>query len=87
MQLAGFYGQVADQLAGTARGAVTPAPPPELVGPDLPVGVACANNTPPDYQPDLLWVGEYLYHLGTSAQAVSGPAAQVAMLRQRPWWR
>jgi hypothetical protein len=66
---------------------VTPAPPPELVGPDLPVGVACANNTPPDYQPDLLWVGEYLYHLGTSAQAVSGPAAQVAMLRQRPWWR
>jgi uncharacterized membrane protein YccC len=87
MQLTGYYGQVADQLSGTAPGAVTPAPVPVLVGPDLPVGVACADNTPPDYQPDLLWVGEYLYHLGTSAQSVSGPAAQIAMLRQRPWWR
>jgi hypothetical protein len=87
MQLVGFYEQVADQLSGAARGPVTPAVVPELVGPDLPVGVACANNTPPDYQPDLLWVGEYLYHLGIHAQAVSVPAAQIAMLRQRPWWR
>jgi uncharacterized membrane protein YccC len=86
-QLVGFYEQIADQVSGSARGAVQPAQVPDLVGPDLPVGVACANNTPPDYQPDLLWVGEYLYHLGTHAQLVSGPAAQVAMLRQRPWWR
>jgi hypothetical protein len=87
MQLVGFYEQVADQLSGAVPGPVTPARVPELVGPDLPVGVACADNTPPDYQPDLLWVGEYLYHLGTHAQAVSAPAAQIAMLRQRPWWR
>jgi uncharacterized membrane protein YccC len=86
-QLVGFYEQIADQLAGSERGAVQPARVPDLGGPDLPVGVACANNTPPDYQPDLLWVGEYLYHLGTHAQLVSAPAAQVAMLRQRPWWR
>ena len=87
MQLVGFYEQIADQLSGSARGAVQPARVPDLAGPDLPVGVACAGTTPPDYQPDLLWVGEYLYHLGTSAQSVSGPAAEIAMLRQRPWWR
>jgi len=60
---------------------------PELTGPTLPVGVACAGNTPPEYDPDMLWVGEYLYHLGTHAQAVAEPAALVAGLRQRPWWR
>jgi uncharacterized membrane protein YccC len=87
MQLVAFYEQIADQLSGSARGAVRPARLPDPAGPDLPVGVACAGTTPPDYQPDLLWVGEYLYHLGASAQSVSGPAAQVAMLRQRPWWR
>jgi uncharacterized membrane protein YccC len=87
MQLVGFYEQIADQLSGSARGAVQPARLPDAAGPDLPVGVACAGTTPPDYQPDLLWVGEYLYHLGTSAQSVSGPAAEIAMLRQRPWWR
>jgi uncharacterized membrane protein YccC len=87
MQLVAFYEQIADQLSGSAPGAVQPARVPDLLGPDLPVGVACADNTPPDYQPDLLWVGEYLYHLGTHAQSVSGPAAQIAMLRRRPWWR
>jgi uncharacterized membrane protein YccC len=87
MALVGFYDQVAGQLAGTATGEIAPVPVPELTGPELPVGVACAGDTPPDYQPDALWVGEYLYHLGTHAQAVSGPAAQIAMLRRRPWWR
>jgi fusaric acid resistance family protein len=87
MQLVGFYEQIADQVSGSVRGAVQPARLPDLAGPDLPVGVACTASTPPDYPPDLLWVGEYLYHLGTRAQSVSGPAAQIAMLRQRPWWR
>ena len=87
MKLVGFYDQVAGQLAGTVTGEVTPVVLPELTGPDLPVGVACADNTPPEYAPDLLWVGEYLYHLGTHAQMVSGPAAEIARLRQRPWWR
>jgi uncharacterized membrane protein YccC len=87
MELVGFYDQVAGQLAGTAAGDVAPAQLPRLAGPDLPVGVACAGTTPPGYAADMLWVGEYLYHLGTHAQAVSGPAARIAMLRQRPWWR
>jgi hypothetical protein len=86
-KLVGFYDQVAEQLAGTVTGEIAPVVLPELTGPNLPVGVACADDTPPDYEPDMLWVGEYLYHLGTHAQMVSGPAAEIAMLRQRPWWR
>ena len=35
----------------------------------------------------MLWVGEYLFHLGERAQDLTGPAAQIASLRQRPWWR
>ena len=87
MELVSFYDEIAEQLTGTRTGDVAPVQLPKLTGPDLPVGVACHGTTPPDYGPDLLWVGEYLYHLGTRTQAVSGPAAEVAMLRQRPWWR
>ena len=86
-ELAGFYDQVAGQLAGTTAGEVAPVQLPKLTGPELPTGVACAGDTPADYGPDLLWVGEYLYHLTTHAQELSGPAAQVAMQRRRPWWR
>ena len=70
-ELAPVDDQVAGQLAGTAKGEVTPARLPELTGPDLPVGVACAGETTPAYDPDLLWVGEYLYHLDPHARAVS----------------
>ncbi|HEY1620714.1 MAG TPA: FUSC family protein [Streptosporangiaceae bacterium] len=85
--LVGFYDQIADQLSGPAGAGRTPVLAPALTGPTLPEGVACANSTPPQYQPDMLWVGEYLYHLGAAAGAVADPAAKVAMLRQRPWWR
>jgi uncharacterized membrane protein YccC len=89
--LVGFYDQIADQLngpAGAGRAPVlAPVLAPALAGPALPEGVACANSTPPQYQPDMLWVGEYLYHLGAAASAVADPAAKVATLRQRPWWR
>jgi len=49
--------------------------------------VACAENTPADYRPDMLWVGEYLYHLAGHAEAITVPAEKVARARQRPWWR
>ena len=82
-----FYDRIADQLAGTSPDDLQPAQVPALTGAALPVGVACAGNTPPEYQPDMLWVGEYLFHLGEHAQDLTGPAAQIASLRQRPWWR
>jgi uncharacterized membrane protein YccC len=86
-ELVVFYDRLADQLAGTSPDDTKPVPVPALQGPALPVGVACAGNTPPQYEPDVLWVGEYLFHLGEHTQAVTGPAAQIASLRQIPWWR
>jgi hypothetical protein len=86
-ELVVFYERIADQLAGSSPDDVKPLQVPVLTGPAFPVGVACADNTPSWYQPDMLWVGEYLYHLGEHAQTVTTPAAEVAELRQRPWWR
>ncbi len=86
-ELVVFYDRIADQLAGTSPDDLQPTQVPALTGPSLPVGVACAGNTPAEYQPDMLWVGEYLFHLGERAQEVTGPAAQIASLRQHPWWR
>jgi hypothetical protein len=78
---------VADQLAGSSPDDLAPIPVPALTGPALPVGVACAGNTPPQYQPDMLWVGEYLFHLGSNAETITTLAAQIAEQRQRSWWR
>jgi hypothetical protein len=60
---------------------------PDLTGPGFPRGVACAENTPPDYRPDMLWVGEYLYHLAARNEDLTAPAGKVAEARHRPWWR
>jgi hypothetical protein len=37
--------------------------------------------------PHLLWVEECLLHLSTHAQAISGPALDMAGQRRLPWWR
>jgi hypothetical protein len=84
--LAGFYEHLAVQVGPPGH-----APPPQVLpppeGPDYPKGVACAGNTPPHYRPDMLWVGEHLYHLAQRGQAITVPAAKVAELRQLRWWR
>jgi len=102
-RLAGFYGQVADEVGHPGRsGTLTliQAPPP--LGPAVPQpnGAAQApgspdragsagspGDVPPLSHPHLLWVKEHLHHLGQSAQAISEPALRVAETRQRPWWR
>jgi hypothetical protein len=85
--LAGFYDRIAAQVGppghAPAHTEVLSAPD----GPDYPKGVACAGDTPPHYRPDMLWVGEHLYHLAERGQAITQPAAKVAQARQRPWWR
>jgi uncharacterized membrane protein YccC len=90
--LAGFYERLAAQVGPPGHApppAVLPAPdgPDYPGGPDYPEGVACAGNTPPRYRPDMLWVGEHLYHLAQRGQVITQPAAKVAKLRQLPWWR
>jgi uncharacterized membrane protein YccC len=86
-ELAAFYDQVAVQVGPPRRQPAAPVTVPDLTGPGFPRGVACARNTPPDYRPGMLWVGEYLYHLAGNAEAITGPAKKVALARQRPWWR
>jgi uncharacterized membrane protein YccC len=85
--LASFYDRLAAQVGPPGH-----APPAKEVlaapdGPDYPNGVACAGNTPPHYRPDMLWVGEHLYHLAERGQAITEPAEKVAEARQLPWWR
>ena len=38
-------------------------------------------------RPQFLWVHEHLQHLSARVHAIIGPAARLAELRQRPWWR
>jgi uncharacterized membrane protein YccC len=101
--LAGFYGQVADEVSRPRRsGAPTLIPAPAPVGPAIPPpnGAAQAPGSPGQADslgspggafslshPHLLWVKEHLHHLGQSARTVSEPALRVAEARQRPWWR
>jgi uncharacterized membrane protein YccC len=88
--LAGFYGQVADEVGHQGRSrapALIPAPAPvgpAVPRPDVPGGALAAHHLS---HPHLLWVQEHLHHLAQSAQAVSEPALRVAEARQRPWWR
>jgi Fusaric acid resistance protein-like len=85
--LAGFYERLAVQVGPPGR---QPPPPAAISAPDgaaYPKEVACAGNTPPHYRPDMLWVGEHLYHLAKRGQAITEPAAKMAKLRQLPWWR
>jgi uncharacterized membrane protein YccC len=86
-ELAAFYEQVAGEVGPPGHQQPAPLTVPDLTGPGFPLGVACAENTPADYRPDMLWVGEYLYHLAGHAEAITVPAEKVARARQRPWWR
>jgi uncharacterized membrane protein YccC len=86
-ELAAFYQRVAAQVGPPDHEPPTPVTVPDLEGAGFPKGVACAENTPPDYRPDMLWVGEYLYHLAAHAPAIVAPAEKVAQARQHPWWR
>jgi hypothetical protein len=85
--LAGFYERLADQVG---RPGHQPPAPVAIPAPDrtaYPKGVACAGTTPAYYSPDMLWVGEHLHHLAERGQAITGPAAKLAAVRQLPWWR
>jgi Fusaric acid resistance protein-like len=84
--LAGFYGQVADEVGRAGRGGeLTEVPPPPVTGAVIPRTASTA--TLPLHHPHLLWVQDHLHHLSESAQTVSGPALRVAEARRRPWWR
>jgi uncharacterized membrane protein YccC len=85
--LVGFYERLAAQVGPPGHAPPPPVAPPAPDGAAYPEGVACAGTTPPHYRPEMLWVGEHLYHLAQRGQAIAEPAAKVAALRQLPWWR
>jgi uncharacterized membrane protein YccC len=83
--LARFYGELAAEVTRPAR----TGPPHEVplphsrisVGAPSPCGHAAA------YRTDALWVGHHLDRLEAHAADLTGPAARLASLRRRPWWR
>jgi uncharacterized membrane protein YccC len=83
--LAGFYGQVADEVGRSRSDGDGPGDPGE---PDeLALGAPPVLDGTEASHPHLLWVHEHLHHLHRSAQTVGEPAMRLAEVRQRPWWR
>jgi hypothetical protein len=95
--LAGFYERVAALVGRPAPHEVArPVSVPALVGLDGNSGAVVPGgkttraelvriiNVP---HPHLLWVEECLLHLSSHAQAISGPALDMAGQRRLPWWR
>ena len=95
--LAGFYRRVAALVdRPAARAVVLPVSVPALVALDRPsVAVLPGAASVIDGSirgagaphPHVLWVEECLRHLSAHAQAITGPAADLAEQRRLPWWR
>jgi uncharacterized membrane protein YccC len=85
--LAGFYGQVADEVGRRVHAsAPTSVPAPPMVPPVMPRAGTAAADGQAQLHPHLLWVQDLLHHLSEGSQLVSGPALRVAEARRRPWW-
>jgi uncharacterized membrane protein YccC len=84
--LAGFYERVAALVGRPAPHEVMrPVSVPALVGLNGHSGIVRAITAP--RLPHLLWVEECLKHLSSHAEAISGPAWDMAEQRRLPWWR
>jgi uncharacterized membrane protein YccC len=70
--LALYYERIADEL-GAAEDTVTS-------------GDLAISDVEPRH-PRALWVSEHIEHLQSNALAIAEPAARVAAVRRRPWWR
>jgi uncharacterized membrane protein YccC len=56
-------------------------------GADVDDGTDLVRVITTQHHPQLLWVNEHLQHLSSHAQAITGPATDVAEQRRQPWWR
>jgi uncharacterized membrane protein YccC len=84
--LSQFYGQLATAVGRPARAETGADGPDAAVSPvTLPPGALAAE--PVARHPRLMWVREHLYHLGEHTEALTEPAARIAEVRRRPWWR
>jgi hypothetical protein len=85
-ELAHFYDDVATAVGPPGQRARAPLAAPTLDGPGWQHSLA---DTGPATQrdPHVLWVADHLHHLGSHADAITGPALRVAEERRLPWWR
>ncbi len=81
--LSGFYGQMATAVGRPAR--ATAGTDVAVIPVTFPPGALAAG--PVARHPRLMWVREHLYHLSEHTGALAGPAARIAEVRRRPWWR
>jgi uncharacterized membrane protein YccC len=89
--LAGFYGQVADQVDRPRHrmNPAEPSPPREVQVPVIsadPLAGVCQVG-PVHVHPEAIWLRDHLTHLGSNASELAGPASRLAALRRTPWWR
>lgn len=84
--LSQFYGQVATAVGRPGRAvARTDEADAAVIPVTFPPGALAAE--PVAGHPRLMWVREHLYHLGEHTEALTAPAARIAEVRRRPWWR
>jgi hypothetical protein len=84
--LSQFYGQIATAVGRHARAeAGKDGTDVAIIPVTLPPGALAAE--PFARHPRLMWVREHLYHLGEHTEALTRPAARIAEVRRRPWWR
>jgi uncharacterized membrane protein YccC len=83
-ELADFYVAIAAEVS--KPGLPGSGQSPQVPSADL-VDVAACRIGPAHYHPEALWVADHLSHLASHSAALIGPAARLAALRRRPWWR
>jgi uncharacterized membrane protein YccC len=75
--LVAFYEQLAAQVEAPRGQDIAPLTAPTFSG-RIVQGAAPAR---------VIWLGEYLDHLRQHLPELVGPAARIAEIRRRPWWR
>jgi len=76
--LVGFYERLSAQLDGPRGQSLAVLPAPSFPDDGLTMSLRSSGA---------IWLGEHLEHLREHLPEVAEPAAQVAEIRRRPWWR
>lgn len=87
-EIAGFYDRLATQVDRPGHGggpAAELAPPHDHPG--RPVARGGTGDLSAADRAEALWVGAHVEQLALHAASLTGPAARLAAVRQRPWWR
>jgi uncharacterized membrane protein YccC len=86
-RLAAFYVDVAAEVGKPAAASNGPGPAAAPAPESLRTSAEPCVAGDPHYHPEALWVRDHLRHLGSHSAEIIGPAARLAAVRRRPWWR